>query len=102
MSYNAARERILRALKAKKHRDNPGRAWVQWDKWSVDQKRHFLRVWCHLSKPQINHFSKLPWYSLNLHVRKAARRFFRRTPVVDKVLGDMRYPISEKANVAQA
>jgi hypothetical protein len=93
VSYNAARERILRALKQSRAKRVPiGQAWSEWEKWDVQQRRHILRVWCHLSKTQINFFCKVPWYSLNLHIRKSIKMFFRRSPTVDKVLWGMRYP----------
>jgi hypothetical protein len=101
LSYNAAAERIKRALRAKRASKLPiGRAWTQWETWDLNQRRHILRVWCHLSKPQINHFCTLPWYSLNQHVRKAIKSFFRKTPTVDKVLGMMRYPEKKENNAS--
>ena len=68
-----------------------GGAWRQWDSWTADQRRHFLKTWAKLSADQVEYFHCLAWFSLSQHVRKSVKRFFDLNPVVDTVLGEMRY-----------
>ena len=90
-------EAIIKRLRRRTPKVKGGKAWAAWDSWTYQQRRHFLRTWCQLSSTQISMFVERPYFGLNGHVKRAIKRFFRLNPVVDKTLGEMRYPERKSA-----
>jgi hypothetical protein len=74
-----------------------GTASQEWDNWTSEQRCHFLRQWCKLSDHQVAYFAPLEWHALSGHVRKSVKRFFDTAPVLDMVLGAMRYQLKKAA-----
>jgi hypothetical protein len=91
MAYKNPEQVMKRIRTRKAPKKLGGKASTAWESWTQLQRVAFLR-WCGLSTTQILVFTPKPWYSLNQHVRTAAKRFFRQSPTLDGILGPMRYP----------